>query len=110
MFILHTRVKFLLRSLLHETYYFESVIEHSPSGSLNKMFNLRRGRTTAGLDLQKKKRRSGRCSTYLVEPGQLVRSGIRPDVALEVDVRALFDVLRIQSGAHLQTGDRRDCN
>jgi len=59
---------------------------------------------------EKEKKRNGRCSTYLVEPGQLVRPGICPDVALKVDVRALFDVLRIQCGAHLQTGNRRDCN
>lgn len=49
-------------------------------------------------------------SAYLVEPGQLVRPGIRPDVALEVNVRALPDVLRVQVGAHLQNGDGRDCN
>lgn len=39
-----------------------------------------------------------------------MQPGIRPDVALEVNVGALLDLLRIQVGAHLQIGDRRDCN
>lgn len=53
---------------------------------------------------------SGRCSTYLMKPGQFVRSGIRSDVALEVNIGALLDIFRIQSGTYLETGDGRNCN
>lgn len=41
--------------------------------------------------------------TYVVEPGHLVRLGIRVDVALEVHVVALLNVVGIQIGSHLQT-------
>lgn len=40
--------------------------------------------------------------TYVVEPGHLVRFGIRVNVALEVHVVALFNVVCIQIGSHLQ--------
>lgn len=46
-------------------------------------------------------RRRRRNRTHIVEPRHLVRFGIRIDVTLEVDVVALFDVVRIQIGAQL---------
>lgn len=57
-----------------------------------------------------RKKKESQCNTYLVEPSQFDRSRIRPDVAFEVNIGALLDVFRIQGGAHLQAGDRRDCN
>lgn len=41
--------------------------------------------------------------TYVVEPGHLVGLRIRVDVALEVDIVALLDVVRVQGGAQFQS-------
>lgn len=45
--------------------------------------------------------------TYVMVPGHLVGLGIRLDVALEVDVVALFNLIGIQGGSHLQTDHGR---
>jgi hypothetical protein len=41
-------------------------------------------------------------ATYVVEPGQSVSLGIGSDVALEINVVTLFDVIRIEAGTHLK--------
>ncbi len=37
--------------------------------------------------------------TYVVPPGDVAGGGVGGDVALEVDVVALLDVLRVEAGA-----------
>ena len=44
-------------------------------------------------------------SSYVVPPGDVVGRRVGLDVALEVDVVALLDVLRVQAGPEVQ--DRR---
>lgn len=60
---------------------------------------------TDSFDLQKREE-----VAYLMEPGQFVKLGIRPDVALKVNVGAFLDVFRIQSRTHFQGGNGCDCN
>jgi hypothetical protein len=44
---------------------------------------------------------------YVFFPGDLLRFGVRLDLALEVDVVALLDVGRVQLGAEGQGNNRR---
>lgn len=69
----------------------------------------RAGRGKISCILIERRGSPGEEEAYLVRPDDAARRRVGAHAAVEVDVVALDDRVRVQVAAELQFGDRRDC-